>query len=139
MSDRGYTLIEAVISIALMAIIVIPITLSLRTAVQASLRARSASQVESALINAADRVNRAPQACDYTQYAQAAVQTQGWPADRATTATQWFDPTSGVWATDGRGCRFDAVTSDLIQRVRIVVTSLDGSVTRSVEVVKSRV
>lgn len=137
--DGGYTLIEAVISIALLGVVVVPIIAALATAIGASSTAQSAAQVESALLNAADRINRAPLRCDYDQYAQAAVQTQGWVADRATTVTQWYDPANRQWSNDGNGCRFDSPTMDLVQRVRITVMSPDGDISRTIEVVKSRV
>lgn len=138
-ADGGYTLIEALISIALLGVVVVPMIAAMGTSIRVSSTAKSVAQVESALLSAADRVNRAPLRCDYDQYAQAAVQTQGWAADRASTTTVWFDPAARAWAVDDDGCRFDSPTMDLVQRVEIFVTSPDGTISRSIEVVKSRV
>ena len=48
-----------------------------RRRIKSSSRGRSAAQVETALVNAADRVNRAGMGCDYTIYVQAAVMVPG--------------------------------------------------------------
>ena len=95
--DRGFSLVEVVVTLALAAMLVIPLTSAVFTATSVSSVARSAAQVETALVNAADRVNRAPSRCDYTIYAQAAVQTQGWQPDRASVVVEHYVPaTSGV-------------------------------------------
>jgi hypothetical protein len=108
---------------------------------------RSAAQVETAVVNAADRVNRAPKRCDYTIYAQAAVQTEGWEPDRATVTHEYYVPGSdatvqGTWQTGAAGapgCPGPAPTDLLVQRVTISITSPDGKVRRNIEVVKSDV
>ncbi len=145
--DRGFSLVEIVIAIALMAIVVIAILHAVSTTVAASATSRSAAQVETALVNAADRVNRAPKRCDYSIYAQAAVQTQGWPAAAATLTHQYYIPgadavSTGSWAVgppQSPGCPGATPADLLVQRVTISITSPDGKVRRTIQVVKSDV
>lgn len=145
--DAGFTLIEAVIVLALMVIVVLPIMTAVTTSVRASATNRAAAQVETAIVNAYDRVNRAPKRCDYTVFVQAAVLTQGWPADRASVQQQYYVPgaspaEAGTWMSGAAatpGCATTSPTDGLVQRVTITVTSLDGKVQRSIQVVKSDV
>ena len=60
--DSGFSLVEIVIAIVLMATVVVAILNAVSTSVKASSVSRSAAQVETAVVNAADRVNRAPEA-----------------------------------------------------------------------------
>ena len=82
--DRGFSIVEVIVTITLMAVVIVPIMSAVATSIKVSSIGRSAAQVETALVNAADRVNRASMACDYTIYAQAAVQSQGWQPGQAT-------------------------------------------------------
>ncbi len=102
--DSGFSIVEIVIAIVLMGTVVIAVLNAVTTSVKASSVSRSAAQVETAVVNAADRVNRAPKRCDYTIYVQAAVQTEGWPADTATVTQEYYVPgpdatVEGTWAT----------------------------------------
>lgn len=135
--DAGTTLIEIVIAITLAATVVIPLVSAVKTSITASSVSRAAAQAETAIVNAADRVNRAPQTCDYTVYAQASVETAGWDAGRATVSHQWYNPLTNAWV-DG-GCRFAAPTDDLVQKVTITITTPDQGLARSIQVVKSNV
>jgi Tfp pilus assembly protein PilV len=145
--DRGNTLIEVVITVVLMAIVVVPVLSAVRTSVAASSVSRSAAQVETALVNAADRVNRAPKRCNYTMYAQAAMRIQGWPASTASVTHEYYVPgvdarTPGTWKSGDAlspGCAGLAPTDLLVQRVTINLTSPDGAIHRSIQVVKSDV
>ena len=145
--DRGLTLIEIVIAITLMAVVVGAILSAVATTISASATSRSAAQVETALVNAADRVNRAPKRCDYTIYAQAAAQTQGWDPSTVSLTHQYYIPgadasSTGSWAVgtpDAPGCSGAAPTDLLVQRVTIELTSPDGEIHRSIQVVKSDV
>jgi prepilin-type N-terminal cleavage/methylation domain-containing protein len=141
--DRGFSAVEVVITIALMGVVVIPIMDSVITSVRASSVSRSAAQVETALVNAADRVNRAPKACDYTLFAQAAVQTQGWEPGRASLTHRRYVPgatpaASGTWV-DGACESPPAPRDGEVQLVTITITSPDGKVSREIQVVKSDV
>ncbi|HEX6659177.1 MAG TPA: prepilin-type N-terminal cleavage/methylation domain-containing protein [Ilumatobacter sp.] len=144
--DRGFSVVEVIVTITLMAVVLVPIMSAVASSLKASSEGRSAAQVETALVNAADRVNRAPQKCNYLHYAQAAVQTQGWSEDRASVKHAYYMPgatpaASGTWAVgaDGyEGCQISTTTVGLVQRVTITITSPDGTIKREIEVVKSR-
>ena len=102
--DRGFSLVEIVIAIVLMGTVVVAVLNAVSTSVRASSVSRSAAQVETAVVNAADRVDRAPKRCDYTIYAQAAVQTEGWAAETASVTHEYYVPGSdatvaGTWQT----------------------------------------
>jgi type II secretory pathway pseudopilin PulG len=145
--DAGFSIVEIVIAIVLMGTVVVAILNAVSTSVRASSVSRSAAQVETAVVNAADRVNRAPKRCDYSIYAQAAVQTEGWEPDRATVTHEYYVPGSdatvqGTWQTGvagAPGCPGPAPTDLLVQRVTISITSPDGKVRRNIQVVKSDV
>ncbi len=140
--DRGYSFVETVVTVVLIAIVIVPVMSSVIASVKVSTLSRSAAQAETAMINAADRINRAPLACDYTLYAQAAVQTEGWSPDRARVHQEWYDAQANDWVDEGPsgdGCQFAAVTDDLVQKVTIVITTPDSQISRTIEVVKSNV
>lgn len=138
-----------VIAIALVGVVVVPILKAVATSIVASSTSRSAAQVETALVNAADRVNRAPIHCDYIIYAQAAVQTQWGPeaASRITLAQYYYVPGAsatvpGTWVAgpaSSPACEIGTPTDGLVQKVRMSITSPDDKVTRTIEVVKSDV
>jgi type II secretory pathway pseudopilin PulG len=145
-NDAGFTLVEIVITVALMAVVVIAVLTAVSTSITASATGRSAAQVETAIVNAADRVNRAPKRCDYKIYVQAAVQTQGWPASTASVTQEYYTPgvnakTAGTWQAGplGSACPGAAPADLLVQRVTIHLTSPDGAVRRTIQVVKSDV
>lgn len=140
--DRGYTLVEVVIAIALMGTIVMAIMSAVQTGLRTSSDRRSAARVETAIVNAADRVNRAPTVCDYDVYVQAAVLSQGWPASAGTALEEHYvpGPTPGVpgsWQPGG--CILDEPTDLLVQRVTITIQSPTGGGARTIQVVKSDV
>jgi len=140
--DQGFTLPEIAISIALMGMLVVPIMSAVTTSIAASARSRSAAQVETAVVNAADRVNRAPKSCAYSEYVRAAVQSQGWPGDRAAVVEERFVPPtvlnqSGTWVPGA--CEIQTPTDLLVQRITITITSPDGKARRTIQVVKSDV
>ena len=94
--DAGFSLVEIVISITLMGTVVVAIIGAVRTLVVASSVGREAAQVETVIVNAADRVNRAPKRCDYTVFVQAAVQSQGWQADSASVSHDRYVPAASL-------------------------------------------
>lgn len=145
-TDRGSTLVEIVIAITLLGIIVVPILAGLAVATKASAVSRAASNVETSLINAVDRVNRADAEtnglCDYYSYARAAVVTQGWSDNEISTTTEYLDLGSGSWVQGpptAEGCPGGLYSTGLIQRVTIRVTDPNRHVSRSIQVVKSNV
>lgn len=142
--DRGFTLPEISIAIVLMAIMVVPLLQAVSSTITASSRSRSAAQVETAIVNAADRVNRAPKSCDYSEYVRAAVQSQGWQGDSAQLEQEHYDAPDvlsqqGTWL-DGACESGQTDPPDLlVQRVTITITSPDGKSSRTIQVVKSDV
>ena len=140
--DAGFSLVELTAALAIMAIMIAPLMAAVVATIRASSLNRSLAQVETVLQNAADRVNRAPKKCDYTVYVQAASQSQGWAATRATAQQSRFVPApnptmAGTWVSGG--CEGSVPADLLVQVVTITVTSPDGKVQRSIEVVKSDV
>jgi hypothetical protein len=133
------------VAIALLSVLVIPVLAAVALTIRASTTATSSSQVETALLNAVDRVNRAPNTeCDYGTYAEAAVLTQGWTADEVAVQHAYLDMSlatpdwmAGAPATPA--CPASGPREDLIQQVLITVTSPDGKVSRTIQVVKSNV
>ncbi len=141
-SDSGTTLTEILIAIVLMGALIVPIMSAVLVTIKASSTNFDAAEVQTAVVNASDRVNRAPMSCDYKIYAQAAVQTQGWAPDRATVTHERFVPGSdpeqdGTW-TPG-ACDSTDPTLELVQLVTVTITSPDGKLSRSIQVVKSNV
>jgi prepilin-type N-terminal cleavage/methylation domain-containing protein len=142
--DRGFSIVEVMMTITLVSIAVIPLMDATLTSIRASSVARESAEVETVLSNAADRVNRAPTLCDYKIYVEAAALSKGWPADRATATYQYYVPGASALASDpgtwaAGACPGNARTPRLIQLVTISVTSASGDVTRTVKVVKSDV
>ena len=140
--DAGFTLVEVVVTIALMSIVMVPVLGAVRASIEASSRNRSAAQIETVIVNAADRVNRAPTSCGYLGYVQAALGSQRWDPSLATVVEEHYVPAAqpneaGAWAPGP--CLIDSPTELLVQRVTIMISSPDGSVTREIQVVKSDV
>jgi prepilin-type N-terminal cleavage/methylation domain-containing protein len=144
--SRGFSLVEVVIAIALMGTVAVAALNAVTTSVRTSSTSRAAAEVETALVNAADRVNRAQKTCDYTIYAQAAVQTEGWPASAAVVTHEYYQPSgspavAGQWLTGpvaAPACP-GVLTDLLVQKVTIRITNPEGNVSRSIQVVKSDV
>ena len=140
--DAGFSLVEAVISIALMSIVVIPVLGAVMASIEASARSRSAAQIETVIVNAADRVNRAPTSCGYQEYVRAALGSQQWDPNLATVIEEHYVAAAtpnqaGTWAPGP--CLIDSPTELLVQRVTIRIASPDGKVNRQIQVVKSDV
>ncbi len=138
--DRGFSLIEVVVTLTLMAVVLLPILNAVATTIKASSQGRAAAQVETALVNAADRVNRAPMSCHYEMYAEAAVPqfkdfvvtvSYAYYAPNAAPADRWVPQA----CEDG----MDSPRDGLVQRVVVAVTSPNGDIRREIQVVKSRV
>jgi len=140
--DRGFSLVEIVITVALMSIVIVPVVTAVISTIRTSTRNGVVAEVETVLQNAADRVNRAPKRCDYTLYVQAAAQSEGWDASSATLVQTYYVPgatpaQAGSWATGA--CPGSTPPDLLVQRVDITVVSPDGATRRSIEVIKSDV
>ncbi len=142
--DAGFSLVEIVMTITLVAVAIVPLIDATITSISASTIAREAAEVETVLANAADRVNRAPTLCDYRIYAEAAALSKGWPASSVTVTYQHYVPGASALASDpgtwaSGACPGGARTPRLIQMATVSITSPSGDVTRSVKVVKSDV
>jgi type II secretory pathway pseudopilin PulG len=145
--DEGFSFVEILMTIVLMGIILFPIMNATITAVKASSTSRRVAELQTVLLNAADRVNRANVSCTYLVYVQAAAQTKGWPPEQASATYEWYQPgptanVAGSWQTgppDSPGCNGAAPTLNLVQRVTITMKSPESNISRSIQVVKSDV
>jgi len=141
-ADTGFSLVEMVVTISLMGIAMVPIMMASFTLVKSSALNRTVTRVGTVLSNAADRVNRAPESCDYSVYLQAASLAEGWGTDNATAVYHYYVPgataaVAGTWQTGS--CPNGVYEDGLVQKVDITVTSPDGKLHRSVQVVKSQI
>lgn len=140
--DAGYTLTEVLAAVVLMGIAIIPIILAAGLSLRTSSQSRNLGRIETVLANAADRVNRASEGCDYLIYAQAATLAEWNDKTLATVSYQHYEPaasaaTGGNWKPDA--CVDGVRTPGLVQMVTITVTSPDHTHTRTIQVVKSDV
>jgi prepilin-type N-terminal cleavage/methylation domain-containing protein len=150
--DRGFSLVEVVMAIALMGTVILAILDATFTSVKTSTTARESAEIQTVLQNAADRVNRADPGCDYSVFVRSAVQAKGWPATQASATYQYYSAGldalathPGQWLPSTPGTsKFDACgpsgarPARLIQLVTISITDLSGH-TRTTQVMKSDV
>ena len=139
--DGGFSLVEMVVSITIMAITIGPLLGAVIAGITSSQTFRNVAQVETAVQNAVDRVNRAPIRCDYSVYVRAAAQAAGWTPANATASYQHWVPGAttaqqGSWTAGA--CAGSTPTDLLVQLVNVTMTSPQG-VSRSIQVVKSDV
>lgn len=141
-TDRGFSLVEVLVAIVLMGLAVIPLMLSGVMSVRSSGLSRELARVETVLANAADRINRAPESCNYDVVVQAAALAEGWASDRVTVTYAHYQPASlpTVWGSWIAGaCPGTQRPQGLVQRLTVTVTSPSGDVSRTLVVVKSDV
>ena len=154
--DRGSSLIEVVIAVALMGIVVSGVLAAMWSAIRLSRFSDDQAKVEAVLGSAADRLaNYAYIPCPtnnsnggYLPIIQAAAGTVDWPTSSvALTSMYFWNPTSvssGTWITtnglSGAECNETAslTTARTLQRITFMVTSPSGY-SKSLEVVKSNV
>ena len=136
-ADRASSLIEIVVAISLMGVIMLPLMAAVRTSIKASVTNEAAATAETAIVDAADRINRAPMACDYAVYVRAAVQIRGWDPDQATISHEYWDVDTDSWQPGG--CELAVPTDRLVQRLEVSISAPQGGITRSIEVLKSNV
>ena len=154
--DRGSSLIEVVIAVALMGIVVSGVLAAMWSAIRLSRFSDDQAKVEAVLGSAADRLaNYAYIPCPtnnsnggYLPIIQAAAGTVDWPTSSvALTSMYIWNPTSvssGTWITtnglSGAECNETAslTTARTLQRITFMVTSPSGY-SKSLEVVKSNV
>lgn len=144
--DRGVTLIEIIITIALIGIVVIPILSAVQVSIRSSSQARDAAELETLLVNTIDRINRANRGdyqCDLSGPPTAAVITAGWPASQLVVTQEHLDTTTGDWVAGA--CPVSSITGNptfqngLVQRITLTLTHPDQQITRTLQVVKSDV
>ncbi|MCB0999323.1 MAG: type II secretion system protein [Acidimicrobiales bacterium] len=140
--DTGTTLTELLVTVVIMGIVIVPVMNAVIGAVRASSSNRGLAQVETALNNAADKINRAPKSCDYSSYAKNAALLQGWSADDAWVSHRRFQPgptpsASGTWV-DG-ACQGSQPDDLLVQMVEVTVRNPETGAQRTIQVVKSDV
>ena len=142
--DAGSTFLEILVAIVLLGTVVVGILAAMRTGVLASSTSREVAKVETALLNASDRVSRAPLKCavdGYVPYAEAAI--SGWDGDGEATVSVrhlQYDPAQGVFAAStwvASPCPSSG--SAQVQRITITITGPDRNVSRSMDVIKSKV
>lgn len=154
--DRGSSLIEVVIAVALMGIVVSGVLAAMWSAIRLSRFSDDQAKVEAVLGSAADRLaNYAYIPCPtnnsnggYLPIIQAAAGTVDWPTSTVTLTGMYFwnstSTSSGTWLTtnglSGTECNETAslTTARTLQRITFVVTSPSGY-SKSLEVVKSNV
>ena len=89
-------------------------------------------------------MNRAPARCDYEQYIRAALTAKGWNPNNASATYERYAPGDELQVKDGPtgtwlpgACEGNSRTAGLIQKVTITVRTDQGSIQRTIEVVKS--
>ncbi|MEM1334646.1 MAG: type II secretion system protein [Actinomycetota bacterium] len=163
-ADRGNTFVEILVAIALMGTIVVTVIGGIQGIIRASSTNEEQARVEAVLVSASDRLRAADYVpCpdldgDYGFLASAAAATVGWPGSTVDVVDiEFWDASAGgttpsgdVIEADGAwgpvnsfvtpsGCQPDInlTTARTLQKLTIEVTSPDGSLTRSIEIVKS--
>jgi len=148
--DRGYTLIEMLISILLMSTVVLSIMGGMWAVVRASSQNDSRAKVQAILGSAGDAVvNYKHWNCPeinnaYLEYAQKGAKSVGWPASTVQiTRYQYWDPRDALWkdtnTVTGSGCDEKAglTPNKTMQKLTITATSPNGQYVSSIEVVKA--
>ena len=141
-SDAGVTLVEIMLSIVLMGVLMAALLAAVQVSIRSSSTAYTGAQVETVLINASDRVARAPQRCDYEEYVDAAALAEGWDVSTTTVAVEelvvGMGATPATWQLLAKSCNKDFNAFD-VQRLTITATDPSGRLTRTLTVVKSDV
>ncbi len=138
-ADGGFSFVEIIVAVSMMGVVVLAILTATRTSIRASSISYQSAQIETVLLNAADRVQRVNSVvCDYEQYVDAAV-PQGWDTALVTSSSQLLKSTlTGNPVDDWQPC-VSANAADAVVRVTISATSPTGDITRTMVVVKSDV
>ena len=165
--DRGFSLTETTLAIALMGTVILVIMTGLIGVIKVSSTSNDAARVEAMLTSAADRLAgwaylSCPEANaeGYEAVVQAAAADVDWTHADALEIVEYryWDPTlntpagsdavaaNGGWVesnalsgTDACGEDVNFTTSRTLQRITIQATSPDGKIVRNLEVVKSNV
>lgn len=164
--DRGNSLPEVLVAMALMGIAVSVVIGGLRTTIQASTTSDEQAKTEAVLTSASDRLSASDYIpCpgddygDYAFFVSAAATAVGWDGDQvAIIDLAYWDSTAGSSVdadgdpieADGDWSATNSLTTDVecnpdislttsrtLQRFTIQVTSRTGKIVRTIEVVKS--
>ncbi len=138
--DDGSTLVEILISMVLIGMVVVSMMAAMRSGIRASSLVFEGAKTETVLLNAGDRVARAPQLCSYEAYVDAAAIAEGWPDTATTVTVDRLVANTGDPAVDWvpQTCPADVGPFD-VQRMTITASDPDGAITRTLTVVKSNV
>lgn len=137
--DEGVTLIEIMVSIVLMSVIAGALLAAVQMSIRSSSIAFKGAAAETVLLNASDRIARAPQLCDYENYVDAAALAEGWDVAATTVTVERLVANTGSasdWSV--QTCPADVGAFD-VQRLTITATEPTGRVTRVRTVIKSDV
>lgn len=141
--DRGTTFVEVLVTIVLLGTVVLGLLAATRAQVVASRTSREAARVESALLTASERVERADRAtygCDLSGPIYAAAQLEfGVTAAQAPTYAKisYEHLTATGW--EPFACPAGGYQPNLVQRIRITMISPDNGLARTLEVLKGDV
>jgi prepilin-type N-terminal cleavage/methylation domain-containing protein len=151
--DRGYTLTELLIAMALMGTVILAILGGMFAVVRASRVSDERAKVQAILGSAGDSlVNyvhvKCPEPEDdqmntYLGLVQRAADTVGWPPSTVDiTAYRFFDPAAGTWdennSVQGTECNPGVflTPAKTMQKLTITVTSPSGDTRQSIDIVK---
>jgi len=137
--DAGVSLPEILVSIVLMGTLLAAVMSAVQMSVRSSSVAFAGAQLETVLLNASDRINRAPQLCDYEAYVDAAALAEGWPDTTTSVVVEKLVANTGDpsdWQP--QTCPADVGPFD-VQRLTVTATNPAGTTTRTLTIVKSDV
>lgn len=138
-ADEGITLVEAVITIVLMAIVILPIFAAVTTSLSASGRQRQSAKVETVSRAVAEAISASEwKPCQgkdgFEPIVDDAAEATGWPGT-VTVVEVTYRTATDSWST--RCSQSLASTHTLaLQKVKVSITSSSYGVKRTVEVVK---
>ena len=139
--DAGVTLPEIIVSIALIGILIGALMAAVLAGVRSTSIAYNGAQVETVLLNASDRVARAPQLCDYEDYVDAAAIAEQWSPDTISVSVEELVANTGNpsdWQPLAKDCTKNFDPFD-VQRLTITASDPSNQITRTLTVVKSDV
>ena len=151
-ATAGFSLVEVVVTITLMAVVLVPIMTAVATSVEGIVAAAECRPGRDGVgQRRRPRQSGRAERCDYEIFVDAAVQghragTRVWPRPRTcgtrrAASQPGANPAlGGSWRHRWEGVRDPAAHNEqIVKRVTISITSPDGDIYREIQVVKSRV